>query len=80
MSKQFFERKKGHMGQYEDCWRYDETKDEVTHTWNHVTVNGLNVNEGSNKFSSADFLTGNHNQGAQAVLEKILDSSKGANE
>lgn len=78
MSKQFFEQTKGHMGQYEDWWRYNQRTDEVTHTWSHVTVNDLNVNEGSNTYSSADFLSGRHNQGAQAALKKILASNKGA--
>lgn len=66
------------MGQYEDWWRYDAAKDEVIHTWNHVTVNGLDVNEGSKKYTSTDFLSGSHNQGAQAALKEILASNKGA--
>jgi len=75
MGKTFFRTEKGHLGQYEDWWSYDMETDEVIHSWDHVRVNGLSQNEGSERFTSSEFLSGNHHQGAKAELKKLLDQS-----
>lgn len=72
MSKTFFRTEKGHLGQYEDWWSYDGESDRVTHSWDHVRVNGLAQNEGSETFSSAEFLAGDHHAGAKSELKKLL--------
>lgn len=72
MSNTFFRTEKGHLGQYEDWWSYDENTDQVTHSWDHVRVNGLEQNEGSETFNSTAFLTGNHHAGAKTALKKLL--------
>ena len=75
MSKIFFKTEKGHLGQYEDWWSYDIKTDEVTHSWDHVRVNGLAHNEGNERFKSSDFLSGAHHSGAQTALKKLLEQS-----
>ncbi|MBY6135021.1 hypothetical protein KUV61_04225 [Nocardioides marinus] len=72
MNKIFFRTEKGHLGQYEDWWSFDEESGLVTHSWDHVRVNGLAQNQGSETFSSTDFLSGNHHAGAKSELKKLL--------
>lgn len=75
----FFEKTKGHMGQYEDWWSLRETEDgekTVVHTWSHTTVRNLNTNEGKAEYSVEEFLGGDHDKGAQAALRELI--GKGA--
>lgn len=51
-SKQFFERIKGPMNNYEDWYSYRVENDEiiVTHTWSHVSPS-LSANHGSKDYT-----------------------------
>ncbi|MGX9990840.1 hypothetical protein ACS4RR_016945 [Rhizobium sp. Z1P35] len=72
--KQFFKRVKGHVSQYED-WYYLVEEGGVTfveHEWDHVTVNGLAQNTGTQRYTVDEFLAGDHYYGAQAALKEAL--------
>lgn len=72
---QFYERTKGHLGQYEEWWNLNE-KDgvtTVTHHWSHTQVNGLNTNSGHEKYSVDEFLSGDRHSGAKSALRKQLE-------
>lgn len=72
---QFHKKTSGHLGQYEDWWTLSESNGEsfVTHSWEHVRVNGLNLTTGEKKVSLEEFLSGEgHNAGAKAKLKKHL--------
>ena len=72
---QIFKRVKGHVSQYEDWWYLIEEDDGskyVEHQWDHVTVNGLSQDAGTERYKIDDFMNGNHFTGAKTALEAYL--------
>lgn len=74
MRKQFYKMEKGHLGQYEDWWYFDVEKDIVTHSWDHVTVNGLASKTGEKSYSSKEFLDGDHHGKAKTALVNLMNN------
>ena len=73
--KQFYERIKGPMNNYEDWYSYriENGKLIVTHTWSHVSPS-LSQNSGSNEYSLESFFEdSNVHSGAKAALRDVLD-------
>ncbi len=64
------------MGQYEDWWHLDANEDgshTVRHVWDHVRVNGLARNEGSESYSVEEFLSGDHHDTAKQKVREALN-------
>ena len=71
---QFHSRTKGHLGQYEDWYNYNDEAQTVTHHWDYVTVANLNSKTGKNEYTTKEFLEGDHDQSAKDALLKLLES------
>lgn len=68
---EFYKRTKGPMAENEDWWYLvdgDNGEKLVEHEWDHVRINGLARNSGSNTYTIQAFLDGDHNSTAKAAL------------
>jgi hypothetical protein len=77
-SKQFFERIKGPMNNYEDWYSYRNENDGiiVTHTWSHVSPN-LSANHGSKDYTVDEFQKSEDvHAGAKVTLDEALKAKK----
>ena len=73
----FYKRTKGNMGQYEDWWtlRTEGEQQVVTHSWSHIKLKGLETNEGQRSYTQEEFLSGDHDAGAQAALRALISQN-----
>lgn len=72
--KQFYERVKGPMNNYEDWYSYriEDGKVIVTHTWDHVSPS-LAKSSGSNEYSLKEFFEEpSVHSGATSALRDVL--------
>ena len=75
MNKQFYKAEKGHLGQYEDWWNFDDNKSLVTHHWDYGTVNGLGSKSVHKTYTAEDSLEGPYHQRAKVTLQSIIDDT-----
>ena len=76
--KQFFERIKGPMNNYEDWYSYRIENDRVivTHTWSHVSPS-LSANHGSKEYSIDEFQKSEDvHVGAKVAFDEALKAEK----
>ena len=77
-SKQFYERIKGPMNNYEDWYSYRVENDEivVTHTWSHVSPS-LSANHGSKDYTFDEFQKSSDiDTAAKIALDHELNSKR----
>lgn len=74
MSNQFYEKKKGTMGQYEQWWNYNPETGVVSHHWDDIRVRGGETRKGHKTYTVEEFLSGDHHRGAQDALRKRLEN------